>query len=180
MGHITESTWERQTAEAQFQSDPCFNTHFFSSVDGIWLKATHNYHLMLKKSVRPHWCLQVESWCTRITFPKLYGKSKTQLRLNLTSSKPLLSPQTIALCFLLPNNSQLKGYGMAAWTHSATRALVRSTTERRIHSLCEMGRKQRGTAGCSWQDGKESKGEVFLSLLWRDVCISFINSKAQP
>lgn len=54
MGHITESTRETQTTEAQLQSDPCFNTHFFSSVAEIWLKSTYNYHLMLKKSIRPH------------------------------------------------------------------------------------------------------------------------------
>lgn len=145
MGHITESTWETQTAEAQLQSDPYFNTHFFSSVDGIWLKATHNYHLMLQKSVRPHWCLQVESWCTQMTFPKLYSKSKTQLRLNLMSPKPLLPPppQTIALCFLLANKSQLKGYGCMD-THSATRALVRSTAERENPFPLWYGKKAEG------------------------------------
>ena len=125
MGRITESTWETQTSEVQLQSDPCFNTRIFSSVDGIWLKVTHDYHLILKKSTRPHWFrqrlrLQVESRCTEVTFPRLYSKSKAQERLNPRSSKfPPLS-QTIALYFLLAIKSQLKGYSMAAWTCSAT------------------------------------------------------------
>lgn len=55
MGHvITESTRETQMLEAQLQSDPCFNTRVFSYADGLWLKATHGYRLILKKPARPH------------------------------------------------------------------------------------------------------------------------------